>query len=224
MAEIKLAEKTLAVFNYIRVCDVNRYRSASFTGFEDITIWYDKFTDTDADLQVNGMEVSQPNAPMTTEDIAFWDEANPNDNHYSAALRSITLGSNGDIIECSVYVSNGSTATNVTTGRSIMGGTFTLPQGSELIYPNRCLTRPIKVTGSFTTAYKVMNAQWVVIATNFTIQTGTYNVANDVTSSGTIAFDSITDLVNSENMTIGVDSIDGWEPGSYHIFNGGTTI
>lgn len=212
------------VFNYIRVCDVNRYRSASFTGFEDITIWYDKFTDTDADLQVNGMEVSQPNAPMTTEDIAFWDEANPNDNHYSAALRSITLGSNGDIIECSVYVSNGSTATNVTTGRSIMGGTFTLPQGSELIYPNRCLTRPIKVTGSFTTAYKVMNAQWVVIATNFTIQTGTYNVANDVTSSGTIAFDSITDLVNSEHMTIGVDSIDGWEPGSYHIFNGGTTI
>ena len=202
---------------------MNGYRSASFTGFEDITLWYDRFTNTDPDLQLDGMEISQPSAPMTTEDIAFWDEANPNDNHYSAALRSITLGGNGDIVECSVYVSNGSTATNVTTGRSIIGGTFNLPQGSELVYPSRCLVKPLKVTGSFTTAYKVQS-EWVVIATNFTIQTGTYNVANDVTSSGTIAFDSITDLVNSEHMTMGVDSIDGWEPGSYHIFNGGTTI
>jgi len=212
------------IFNYIRVCDVNHYRATSFTGLQDITLWYDRFNETDPDLLVNGMEVSQPNAPMTVEDIAFWDEDNPNDNHYSAALRSITLGGNGDIIECSIYVSNGSTATNVTTGRSIIGGTFNLPQGSELIYPNRCLSKPLKVTGSFTTAYIVQNAQWVVIATNFTVYTGTYDVTTDVTSSGTIAFDSITDIVNSENMTMGVDSIDGWEPGSYHIFNGGSTI
>ena len=212
------------VFNYIRVCDINNTRSNDFTGFLDITLWYDKFNDTDADLQVNGMEVSQPNAPMTTEDIAFWNEANPNDNHYSAALRSITLAGNGDIIECSLYVSNGSTATNVTSGRSIIGGTFNLPQGSELVYPTRCVTKPLKVTGSFTTAYLVENAQWVVIATNFTVQTGTYNPTTDVISSGTIAFDSTTDLLGSENMTMDVTVIDGWNPGTYHIFYGGTTI
>ena len=212
------------VFNYIRVCDINDTRSSTFTGFSDITLWYDRFSDTDADLSVNGMEISQPNAPMTTEEISFWNEANPNDNHYSSALRSITLGGNGDIVGCSVYVSNGSTATNITSGRSIIGGVFTLPQGSELTYPARCLVKPLKITGSFTTAYKVQSAQWVVIATNFTIQTGTYNPDNDVTSTGTIAFDSITDLLNSENMTMGVDSIDGWEPDSYHIFFGGVTI
>lgn len=212
------------VLNYIRTCDINGTRTTGFTGLEDITLWYDKFSDTDADLQINGMEVSQPNAPMTTEEISFWNEANPNDNHYSSALRSITLGGNGDIIECSVYVSNGSTATNITSGRSIIGGVFTLPQGSELVYPTKCLVRPLKVTGSFTTAYLVQGAQWVVIATNFTIQTGVYDPNTDVTSTGSIAFDSITDLLSSQNMTMDVTRIDGWAPGSYHIFTGGTTI
>lgn len=210
------------VFDYIRVCDTLGSRTTGFTGFSDITLWYDKLSDTDADLQVSGMEVSQPNAPMTTDDIAFWNEANPNDNHYSAALRSITLGGNGDILECSLYVSNGSTATNVTSGRSIIGGTFNLPQGSELLYPTRCITKPLKITGSFTTAYLVENAQWVVIGTNFTVQTGIYNKDTDILSSGTIAFDSTTDLLSSENMTMDVTVIDGWAPGSYHIFYGGT--
>jgi len=212
------------VFNYIRVCDTRETRAVDFTGFLDITLWYDKLLDTDADLQVNGMEISQPNAPMSTEDISFWNEANPNDNHYSAALRSITLAGNGDIVECSLYVSNSSTATNVTSGRSIIGGTFNLPQGSELVYPTRCVTKPLKVTGSFTTAYLVENANWVVIATNFTVQTGVYDSNTDVISSGTIAFDSTTDLLSSENMTMNVSVIDGWRPGSYHIFYGGTTI
>lgn len=212
------------VFNYIAACDVNNIRASGFTGFRDITLWYDRFNDTDADLQVNGMEISQPNAPMTTEDISFWNEDNPNDNHYSSALRSITLDGNGTIVACSVYVSNGSTATNITSGRSIIGGSFTLPQGSELVYPTNCLLKPLKVTGSFTTSYKVMGEQWVVIATNFTIQSGCYNSTSGTISIGTIAFDSITDLVRSENMTMDVQTIDGWAPGSYHIFYGGTTI
>lgn len=212
------------VFNYIATCDTNSVRTTGFTGFKDITLWYDKFSDTDADLQVNGMEISQPNAPMTTEDISFWNEDNPNDNHYSSALRSITLDGDGTIVACSVYVSNGSTATNITSGRSIIGGAFTLPQGSELVYPTKCLLKPLKVTGSFTTAYKVMGEEWVVIATNFTIKSGCYNRSSDTTSIGTIAFDSITDLIRSANMTMDVDTIDGWEPGSYHIFYGGTTI
>lgn len=212
------------VFNYIKACDTRGTRAPGFTGFLDITLWYDKFLSTDADLMVNGMEVSQPNVSMSTQEISFWNEANPNDNHYSAALRSITFSGEGNIIGCSIYVSNGSTATNITSGRSIIGGVFTLPQGSDLVYPYRCIIDPLKVTGSFTTAYKVENAQWVVIATNFTVQTGSYDAEHDTSTSGTIAFDSITDLLSSENMTMNVDSIDGWEAGSYHIFNGGTTI
>ena len=212
------------VFNYIRVCDTRGARVTGFTGFSDITLWYDKFTDIDPDLQVNGMEVSQPTAPMTLEEISFWDDSNPNDNHYSSALRSITLAGNGDVVGCSLYVSNGSTATNITSGKSIIGGTFNLPQGQDLVYPNRCITKSLKITGSFTTAYAVQNAQWVVIATNFTAQTGVYNPETDVTSSGTIGFYSDTSLLNSENMTMNIQQMDCWEAGTYHIFYGGTTV
>lgn len=212
------------VFNYIRTCDINNSRSQTFTGMKDITIWYDKFKEDDPELMVNGMEIYQPVAPMTTQDVSFWNEANPNDNHYSSALRSITLGDNGDVVGCSLYVSNESTATNVTSGRSIIGGPFVLPQGSELSYPSKCVVKPLKVTGSFSTAYMVQNAEWVVIATNFTVQTGVYDPATDTMSSGTIAFDSVTDLLSSQNMTMNVTTIDGWVPGSYHIFYGGTTI
>lgn len=213
------------VFNYIRVCDTLNRRTSGFTGFIDITLWYDKFTDTDADVEVNGMEVIQPNVANVAQDITFWNEANPNDNHYSSALRSITFSGEGNIIGCSLYVSNGSTATNVTSGRSIIGGDFILPQGSDLVYPIRCLTNSLKVTGSFTTAYAANNQQqWVVMATNFTAVTGTYSTSNDTASTGSIAFDTITDLLRSENMTADVKTIEAWAPGNYHIFYGGTTI
>lgn len=212
------------VFNYIRVCDTNGIRATDFTGFRDITLWYDKFTDSDPDLLVNGMEVSQPNSNILVEEISFWNEDNPNDNHYSSALRSITLSGEGNVIGCSLYVANGSTATNVTSGKSIIGGTFNIPQGSDLVYPIRCLTKSLKITGSFTVAYKVDDAQWVVIATNFTAQSGTYNATNDVITTGTIGFYSDTSLLNSANMTMNVNQMDCWEAGTYHIFYGGTTI
>ena len=171
------------------------------------------------------MEVIQPNVANVAQDITFWNEANPNDNHYSSALRSVTFSGDGNIIGCSLYVSNGSTATNVTSGRSIIGGDFILPQGSDLVYPIRCLTNSLKVTGSFTTAYAANNQQqWVVMATNFTAVTGTYSTANDTASTGSIAFDTITDLLRSENMTADVKTIEAWAPGNYHIFYGGTTI
>lgn len=212
-----------SVFNYIRTCDtVGARNSAILTGFKDITIWYDRLDDDSTpNLQIDGMEVIQADAPMTLESIMFWNEENPNDNEFSCALRSITFGGNGDIVGCTLYLSNNSTATNVTEGRSIIGGPFVLPQGSELVYPNTCIVKPLKVTGSFTTAYKVQNNDWIVMATNFTAKTGVYG--NDTTSQGTIAFDNITNLLGSENMTMAVDSIDGWEPGTYHIFYGGTT-
>jgi len=209
------------VFDYIRSCVI---RTGSFTGFMDITLWYDRFKETDPDIQVNGMEISQPSATPTVQDITFWNEANPNDNHYSSALRSITLGGNGNIIECSLYVANGSTATNVIYGRSIIGGVFNLPQGSELIYPEKCIVKPLKVTGTFVTAYKVQNDNWIMITTNFTAVTGIYRPDSATFTSGTIAFDATTDLLDSQHMTMDVTAIDGWEPNSYHIFYGGSTI
>lgn len=220
-----------SVFNYIRACDTHNFRANGATGFTDITLWYNQFEETDPALLVTGMEISQPDAPLASQDIAFWNEDNPNDNHYSYALRSITFSGTGDIVGCSVMVADNSTATNVTSGRAIIGDTFDLPQGTELSYPKRCLVSPLKVTGSFTTAYKpgTIN-EWIVIDTNFTLKTGEYQSSTDDVSSGTAAFDSVTEFLSAAYMNAptkvigGVPSIDGWEAGSFHIFYGGTTL
>lgn len=215
------------VFTYIRQCDVNNIRESSFTGLSDITLWYDRFEDTDPNLQINGMEVSQPDTPMNIDEIAFWNENIPNDNHYSSALKSITFAGNGDIIGCSMWVACNSTATNLTDDRSIIGGIYTLPQGSELSYPECCLTRSLMVTGSFTTAYPVENSEWVVIGTNFTIKTGKYNAdgsGSGTVSSGSIAFDSITNMLSPGKVAVSANILESWAAGTYHVFSGGVTL
>lgn len=210
-----------SVLSYIRSCDVTHSRSSGFTGMSDITLWYDKFNDTDPDLEVNGMEVSQPMVPMTSEDIDFWSNEISNDNHYGVALRSITFDGQGDIVACSLYVSNNTTLTN-TLDPSIVGGSFTLPQGSDLNYPVECITRKLKVTGTFTTAYKSSTEpEWVVCETNFTALSGSYSEALGL-SDGTISFYSKPALVPTTYTN--VNTIDGWIPGTYHIFYGGITV
>ena len=216
------------LINYIRVCDPSNQRAAlfpaytDFTGFDNLTLWYARFTTSDPDLIVNGMEISQPNVAMTTQDIAFWDETISDDNHYSYALRSITLSGSGELIACSLYVSNNSTQTVNTTTHIIIGGDFVLPQGSKLNYPLACVNKPIKVTGTFTTAYLASSGtDWIVTETSFTALSGIYSVSEGM-GNGSIAFNSTTSLVPTTYTN--VDSIGGWEPGSYHIFYGGTTV
>lgn len=209
------------IIDYIRKCDTGHRRVLGYTGMKDITLWYEKFNETDPDLLVNGMEVSQPDAPMVAEDISFWDNFISNDNHFTCALRSVTFSGSGNIIGCSMYVANGSTATNYTDGRVIIGGKFNLPQGSELNYPESCITQTLRVTGAFVSAYALPERKWAVSNTTFTAQTGTYSEALGV-SDGTIAFNSDTSLVDSTH--VNVPSIDCWRPGTYHVFYGGITI
>ena len=209
-----------SVFSYIRKCDIAHIRSSAFTGFMDITLWYDKFESTDPDLLVNGMEVSQPNVPMTSQDIDFWSEAS-SDNHYGVALRSITFDGAGDIVACSLYVSNNTTYTN-SMEPTIIGGEFIIPQGADLNYPVECMTHALKVTGSFTTAYlSDADNKWIVSETNFTALSGTYASASGI-SDGTIAFYSKPAMIPPTYTN--VNTIDGWLPGSYHIFYGGTVV
>lgn len=207
------------VINYIRNC---HFSDIGFTGFEDLTIWFSRFTESDPDLIVNGMEISQPNVAMATQDIAFWGNDIVNDNHYSCALRSITLSGNGQLIGCSMYVSNDSTQTVNTTQHVIIGDKFTLPQGSQLNYPVACINQPLKVTGVFTTAYlDDSRTNWITTETSFSALTGVYSAASGV-SDGSIAFNSSTTLVPTTYTN--VTSLDCWEPGTYHIFYGGTTV
>ena len=220
-----------SVINYIRICDPdNVKRNAmfptydNFTGFENLTLWYSRFLVNDPDLIVNGMEISQPNVAMATQDITFWDEAVSGDNHYEYALRSITLSGSGQLIACSLYVSNNSTpdiSVNATS-HIIIGGKFKLPQGSELNYPMACVNSPLQITGEFTTAYKdITGTKWITTETSFTAKSGIYSPGTGL-ADGSIAFNSKTDLLDTTYTN--VDSIDGWERGAFHIFYGGTTV
>ena len=220
------------LINYIRICDPTKKRNTlfsaytNFTGFENLTLWYSRFTISDPDLVINGMEVSQPNVAMTAEEISFWDENISDDNHYSYALRSITLSGSGKLIGCSLYVGDGSTHQNVTevnaTTHTVIADKFKLPQGSALNYPMACVDDPISVTGTFTTAYKATNGvDWIVSDTIFSAKSGIYNPTSGL-ADGSITFNSSTYLVPAIYTT--VDSAEAWGTNEYHIFYGGTTI
>lgn len=217
------------IINYIRLGDATKRSERfpeyeDFTGFNNLTLWYYRFRTNDPDLIINGMEISQPNATMTTQDIAFWSEDIPDDSHYSYALRSITLSGTGKLVACSLYVSNSTshTAPITTTRHIIIGGDFILPQGSDLNYPQACVDNALKITGTFTTAYKYGDSSWVVTDTTFTAQSGVYDSSSGM-GNGSIAFNSETYLV--ESTYIPADkSLDGWAPNSWHIFYGGAII
>ena len=205
-----------SVMNYIRTCGTRN----NFTGFEDLTLWYSKFSDTDPEIAVNGMEVSQPDV-VVVENIDFWSSATPADNHYKYALRSITFSNSGSIIGCSLYVGNNSTAPSQvdTTHSIIIGGEFNLPNGPALKYPAGCLDNALQVTGTFPMAYEdSTHTKWITMLTTFTATSGAYNAG--VVSNGYISFITKTELIDK----IYTNVVPGWEPGNYHIFYGGTTV
>jgi len=94
-----------------------------------------------------------------------------------------------------------------------------------LNYPISSLTSPIMVTGTFTTAYMTNDdTDWIITETSFTAKSGVYSVSEEGgQTKGSIAFNSKTDIVPATYTNM-KDSIDGWEPGAYHIFYGGTTV
>ena len=210
---------------------INLYRSCLYYDaniidrlniIQDMTLWYEKFETTDANLLVDNMTVIETDAPIIPEDMDFWTPEVPNDNHYMYALQSITFAGDGTIVGCSLYVKNNTTS-NVTLGESIIVASFTIPQGAGLTYPMSSLTKQIKVTGSFVTAYPSTSPSgYIVVDTNFTAVSQTYDeYTTSPALSGSIAFLSNAKLIDN---VLGIDigtSIDGWEPNSFHAFSGG---
>lgn len=204
------------VFEYIRTCERS---DTSITGFDNLTIWYEQFSDQDPNLQVSGMTVTELDTQIVSTEINYWSELGSaiNDNHYMIALKSITFAGNGDIVGCEILVTNDSTD-NILPGDKIIVGRCALPQGSSLVYPISCLTRVLKVSGEFTTAY-YSDENWYVTDNSFSFSNGVYTGAQTQSSMiGTIAFHSNTVLIPS---SISQTSINVWEPGSYHVFRGG---
>lgn len=207
------------VFNYIRSCQRTLEDGSTFTGLEDISIWYEMFDETDPNLLIDGMTVSELDAPITPTQVSYWANtgAEVNDNYYLVALNSITFSGNGDIVKCGMLVANQSTD-NVTQGDKIVIADFELPQGAGLSYPKACMTKQMKVTGSFVSAYLSDNS-WFVTNTLFSALTQEYDqYSSTETTKGNIAFHSTTTIVPS---TVSQTSIPVWETDTYHLFYGG---
>lgn len=194
----------------------------------DLRLWYQKFDDNDANLIVDGMTVREIGVPVQGQGVEFWDVDTPNDNHYMFALQSLTFDSNANIIGCSMLVKNTSTS-NVEQGKSIIVGSYEIPQGNGFTYPKTRLTKRIKVTGQFVSAYWTGGTDpanpWLVQDTSFTAVSQVYNPydTNTPTSKGSISFlvDSFY-VSNINGISHDITSIDGWEPDTYHVFAGNT--
>ena len=186
---------------------------------EDMKLWYQKFEDDDPNLLVDNMTVAEVDAPIVSEDLDYWNSVNRNDNHFMLGLKSITFDNSGRIVGCALCVKNDTTY-NINLGKSIITSSFELPQGLGLIYPRSKMTTQLKVTGSFVSAYRSDNG-YIVANTSFTALSQVYDpYENPDAMKGTISFyvdaDEITNIYPSSGAFI-----DGWEPGTFHMFYGG---
>lgn len=186
---------------------------------EGLQLWYEKFDEGDPNLVVDNMTVIETDAPMVSEDLDYWSTLTRNDNHFMLGLKGITFDNSGKIIGCTLCVKNDTTY-NIELGKSIITSEFELPQGLGLIYPVSRLTNQLKITGSFVAAYHSENS-YIVANTSFTALSQVYDPYGKSNSvKGTIAFyvdtNAITNVYPSNTV-----SIDGWEPGSFHMFSGG---
>ena len=182
-----------------------------FTGMSDISLWYQKYANTDPNLTVDSMTIYGADVGAASDQIDFWSPLAPNDNHYSTALSSITFASDGTIIGCGLLISNQSSE-NIVLSDTIIASEFTLPQGLGLTYPASCMTRQLKITGAFTTAYNTAQG-WYVTDSAFTALTPIYGSS---TSTGSIAIHSKSVIIQSN-----LEGIPAWSSNSYNLFYGG---
>lgn len=195
------------------------------TIIEDLGLWYQRFTLDDPDILVDGMTVELVGRPDAIMGENYWTVDAPNDNHYLYALKSITFANDGTVIRCSLLVADDVTA-NVAEGKYISAFEFKLPQGLSLTYPVTRLSRQLKVTGQFITAYPISSISeegYIVKDTSFTAVTQAYT-QNDVNEyvSGTISFYTVVTTCTNVSGVSSTQAIDGWESGEFHIFSGGT--
>lgn len=208
---------------------VNVYRSCLYyddsildyvTTIEDLSLWYTPIDEGDPDLVVNGLTVSSSEVPSISEDLSYWSASAKNDNHFLFALRSLTFSGSGEIIGCSIYIKNSSTY-NIELGDSIVLSDFELPQSSAFSYPLSRMSRKLKITGSFITAYSASDG-YVVADTSFSALSQIYNkyATGEKSITGHISIRiqcTNIDTVSGDRL----DSLDEWDPTSYHIFEGG---
>lgn len=188
----------------------------------NMTLWYERYDVTDPNLQISGMTVTLLGTFETTENIDPWDSEYANDNHYAYALRSLTFGNDGSIINVGLLVGDSTTA-NIDEGRSAFASEFILPQSVGIGYPATKMTHRIKISGTFVSHYYVASENaYMMKATDFSAITQKYNPltgANEV--GGTISFYTDAQLLSHINGVPDGTTIDGWDLNTPHFFTGG---
>lgn len=198
---------------------------------ENLKLWYQKYEEEDPDLIVDGMTVELVNhsGVATTED--YWSEKAGGDYLFNYALKSITFGSDGSILRMGMFISDDSTPNitpTYTEGTRIFGASFKAPQSLGLPYPEKRANKQIKISGSFITAYYASELGGYVVKDNtFTALTQKYDALYGKEITGTISiysrFSVVKNAIINFNGNDGVgESIDGWAPGKFHVFYGGT--
>lgn len=200
------------VLNIIATCNSKN----NVTGMTNVTFWYERYEDTDANLVVNDMTVSEVGTPTITDALDFWNEKSPNDNHYHVALHSINFASDGTVCGVGLLVANDSTS-NVYEGHVISASEFTLPQSGGLNYPEKLVTRQIKITGTFESGYQT-DGGYVLQSTSFSALTQAYDLYDNSTAiSGSILFHVDVNIIDANFNGV---STEAWEPDTFHLFNG----
>ena len=200
------------ILNKIAYCN-SKYGA---TGMSSIRFWYQKYEDTDPDIVINDMTVSEINAPKITDVIDFWNAKSPNDNHYHVSLHSLTFANDGTVQGAGILVANDSTS-NIQDGHIISAAEFKLPQGVGLNYPVRLITKPLKFTGTFESGY-MTDSGYVMQDTNFSALTQCYDVYNNSSMlTGSILFHVDVNLIAVD---FGGISTEAWEPDTFHLFQG----
>ena len=201
---------------------------------ESLSLWYDQWEDTDPPLEIDGMTVIYQGRMEPKGTHEYWTADSSNDNSYAYGLRQLTFASDGTIIGMGIAITDNTTSNVVPIGESVFASTFTLPQSIGLSYPVTRMTKQLKVTGDFITAYlssRNNTTGYFIKNTVFTVLTQKYLKYSDVKEfvQGVISFYTKTSFVPD---AAGVDpstliaysseqAIDGWGAGDYHIFYGG---
>jgi len=239
--ELKNIEKLkLDISSLEGTCAINLYNCGlcydatvlnALTHIEGLSLWYQKYEDEDPDILVDGMTVELVNHSGIATSEDYWSEVSGGDYLFNYAIKSVTFGDDGSILRLGLFISDDSTPNITTTfqeGYRIFGASFKAPQSLGLPYPGKLFRKQIKISGAFITSYYSAELGGYVVKDNtFTALTQKYDsTVGEVY--GTISiyskFSLVTNAIirfNDMDESVGA-SIDGWAPGKFHVFYGGT--